>query len=63
MKKNVGKFDMVVRIILAITIAVAGIYYHSWWGLLALIPLITGLTRFCGLYSIFGISTKCSKKE
>ncbi len=62
MKKNVGKVDKVVRILIAIAIAVVGIYYHSWWGLLAILPLITALTGFCGLYSLLGIST-CSLKD
>lgn len=61
MKKNVGSIDKIVRIILGIVIAAAGYYYQSWWGLLAIIPLVTAFVGFCGLYPIFGIST-CKKK-
>jgi len=61
MKKNVGKVDKVVRILVAIAIAGVGIYYQSWWGLLAILPLITALTGFCGVYSLLGISTKDKK--
>ncbi len=57
MKHNVGKIDKVVRIIIALIIAAVGIYYQSWWGLLAIVPLVTALTGNCVLYSMLGIST------
>ncbi|HPF93489.1 MAG TPA: DUF2892 domain-containing protein [Tenuifilaceae bacterium] len=62
MKANVGKTDKIIRIIIALIIAAAGIYFNSWWGLLAIIPLATALVSFCGLYSLFGISTCPAKK-
>jgi hypothetical protein len=60
MKKNVGTIDKVIRILLGLGIAAAGYYYQSWWGLLAIIPLATAFLNFCGLYTIFGLST-CRK--
>jgi hypothetical protein len=38
-------------------IALAGYYYNSWWGLLAVIPLITAYFSFCPLYKLLGINT------
>jgi hypothetical protein len=61
MKKNVGSIDKIIRIILAIIIAVLGYYYQTWWGLLAIVPLVTAFMNFCPLYPIFGISS-CAKK-
>lgn len=61
MRTNVGKTDKIIRIILGIVIFIIGIIYQSWWGLLGLIPLITGLWNFCPLYAIFGISTHKTK--
>ena len=58
MKQNVGNIDKIVRIILAIVIAALGIYYKSWWGLVAIVPLVTAFMSFCPLYPIFKISTK-----
>jgi predicted RND superfamily exporter protein len=58
MKQNVGNTDKVLRIILGILIAVLGYYYKTWWGLVALIPLVTAFIGFCPLYPIFKISTK-----
>ena len=54
---NVGKTDKIIRIILGIVILLIGLFYHSWWGLIGLIPLITGLISFCPLYSILKLST------
>jgi len=62
MKKNVGKIDMIIRIIIGIIIASFGIVYKSWWGLIALIPILTAFINFCPLYTLFGCNT-CSVKE
>ncbi len=61
MKKNVGNIDKWIRITLAIIIAVIGWYYKSWWGLVALIPLLTVFISFCPVYLLFGFQT--NKKE
>jgi len=62
MKKNVGKIDMIIRIIIGIIIASVGIVYKNWWGLIAIIPLLTALVNFCPLYTLFGCNT-CSAKD
>jgi hypothetical protein len=59
MKRNVGKTDMIIRIIIGIVMATLGFVYQSWWGMLAIIPMATAFIRFCGLYAILGIKT-CS---
>jgi len=61
MKKNVGKTDRSIRIILGLGIAAVGIYFDSWWGLLSIIPFATALAGNCPLYSLIGLST-CSFK-
>lgn len=61
MKQNVGKTDKIIRIVLGLTIAAAGIYFKSWWGIVALVPLLTALTGFCPLYRFLGINT-CKTK-
>lgn len=60
MKANVGKIDKTLRIIAGIVIIGLGIYYQSWWGAIGLLPLITGLIRWCPAYLPFGISS-CPK--
>jgi len=60
MKQNIGTVDRIVRIVLGLAIAAAGIYFRNWLGLIAIIPLATAVVRFCPLYMPFGIST-CRK--
>lgn len=62
MKKNVGTVDMIIRIIIALFIGVLGIVCQSWWGLIAILPLVTAFIKFCPLYTVLGCST-CSVKE
>ncbi len=68
MKKNVGNFDKIIRVILAI---IFGVLYFTHtvtgtWGIvllvLGIIFLLTALIGFCPLYLPFGIST-CKKKD
>lgn len=59
---NVGKTDRTIRFILAIAIAAAGLYFQSLWGLVVVVPLLTGASLFCPIYKIFGLST-CSTKS
>ncbi len=61
MTLNVGKIDAIIRIILALIVAYVGWYYQSWWGLLAIVPLGTGLLKFCPIYPILGWNTRAKK--
>ena len=57
MKSNVGKTDKSIRIVLGIIIAAAGFYFKSWWGIVAIVPLLTAVTGFCPLYKLLGVDT------
>lgn len=57
MKCNVGRTEQIIRICLGIVIILAGIYYKSWWGLIGLLPIITGAIRYCPLSAVLGVST------
>ncbi len=57
MKRNVGKTDKVIRIILGVVIGAAGLYFNSWWGLVGIVPVFTALINWCPLYFPFGIRT------
>jgi len=63
MKCNVGKTDRVIRIIIGLVIIALGFYFNSWWGIVGLIPLLTGIVKWCPLYIPFKISTVCEKKK
>lgn len=67
MKTNMGQVDRIVRIVLALVVAI--LYFTGQiggvaavvLGILALVFLVTSALSFCPLYLPFGISTK--KKE
>lgn len=57
MKCNVGGFDRFARIILGILLLAVGVYFHSWVGVIGLVPLLTGAASRCLLYLPFRLST------
>lgn len=63
MKFNVGGIDRILRIIVGIVlIALSLMGTIGVWGWIGIVPLVTGLFKFCPLYSIIGMSTCPMKK-
>lgn len=58
MKTNVGGIDRILRIIVgAVLVVLAAMGTIGWWGYIGVVPLLTGLFRFCPLYILLGIKT------
>ena len=57
MKCNVGKTDRDLRIIAGLAIICWGLATQNIWGAAGLIPLLTGVLRWCPAYLPFKIST------
>lgn len=56
--ENVGGFDRFVRILVGIVlIAMIFVGPKTLWGLVGLVPLLTGLLRNCPLYRLVGVNT------
>lgn len=63
MKANVGSIDRIVRIAIGLALIAAALSGAiGAWGWLGLVPLATGVFRFCPAYLPFGMST-CSTKK
>lgn len=71
MEKNVGSVDMMVRIVIALTLGYVGFFDNPVVSagisktiikIVAFLPLLTGLLRFCPLYKLIGLST-CSCEQ
>lgn len=58
MKANVGSTDRVIRFVLGAVIIVVGFYFKSWWGVVGVVPIVTGLLNYCPAYNLIGVSTK-----
>ena len=69
MMKNMGGFDRIFRVLLAVAVAVlyfTGVISGTWaivLGILAIVFLLTSLIGFCPLYKPFGFSTKKKSSE
>jgi hypothetical protein len=58
MPENVGAIDRAVRIILGVALlSLVFVGPKTLWGLVGIVPLLTGLARFCPAYLIWGGST------
>lgn len=58
MKMNVGGVDRIMRILaglVLIGLTLAG--QIGAWGWIGVVPLLTGLFRFCPAYTLFGMNT------
>jgi hypothetical protein len=65
MKRNAGGIDRTIRVIAGLTLLSLLFWGEGnarWWGLIGLIPLLTGLAGSCPAYSLLGIST-CPLKQ
>ena len=69
MKRNMSQLDGIIRITIALVIAMVG-YFELLplvWiivlGVIAVIFLFTGAINFCPIYKLFGISTKNKNKR
>lgn len=58
MTVNEGMLDRALRTILGLVLlSLVFIGPQTLWGLIGLIPLLTGLVGFCPVYRIFGLRT------
>ncbi len=57
MKKNMGQKDRIVRVILGVTMLVYAVVFQNMVGLVGVIPLLTGASGYCPLYSVLGIQS------
>lgn len=63
MQANVGSLDRALRIVVGVAlIGLAAAGSIGSWGYIGVVPLLTGLVRFCPAYSVFGFNT-CSSKR
>ncbi len=65
MNANVGGIDRVLRILVGLGLLALVFVLEGdarWWGLVGLVPLATGVFRFCPAYTLLGLKT-CPLEE
>ena len=64
MNANVGGTDRVLRVVVGVVlIALAATGTVGVWGWIGVVPLLTGLIRWCPLYPLFGFNSCTAKKS
>lgn len=63
MKINVGGIDRTLRIVLGAALILWAVLGGPVWAWVGIVPLATGLIRFCPLYTILGMSTCPTEKQ
>lgn len=57
MQKNVGNVDRILRIAAGILIIAWGLSTENWLGAIGIVPILTGVLRWCPAYCPLGIKT------
>ncbi len=58
MKLNVGGIDRILRIVAGLAlIGLTLAHMVPVWGWIGVVPLLTGIFKFCPAYTIFGMNT------
>ncbi len=60
MNPNVGNTDRIIRIVAGILLLSAFVFIEGnlrWLGIIGLVPLLTGIFRWCPAYSLLGANT------
>ncbi len=57
MKKNIGAIDRIIRLVLGLVIIAWGVYAENWFGLIGIVPLMTGILNWCPAYLPLKLST------
>lgn len=58
MKTNEGKVDRVIRVIVGLgLLSLIFVGPQTMWGLVGLVPLMTGIVGVCPLYKLVGMNT------
>ena len=63
LKVNEGTLDRTLRVLAGVTLIALAITKGWTWAWIGVVPVLTGATGMCPLYSLFGINTCGVKKS
>ena len=65
MKKNIGKTDRIIRLVLGLAILISPSFVglNILWGLIGVVLIVTSLISFCPLYPVLGVNTRNIKDK
>lgn len=63
MERNIGDTERVIRVVVGLALlALVVVGPKTLWGVVGLVPIVTGLSGWCPPYQLLGINT-CKRKE
>jgi hypothetical protein len=62
MSANVGSIDRIIRILAGLALIAWALMGGPVWAWIGVVPLATGLFKFCPAYSLLGVNT-CGLKK
>ncbi len=62
MPSNVGTIDSIIRIVAGLALIAWALMGGPVWAWIGVLPLVTGLLRYCPTYSLLGLNTCGTKK-
>ncbi|MBF0453358.1 MAG: DUF2892 domain-containing protein [Magnetococcales bacterium] len=64
MKANIGGIDRILRVVVGLVlIALVFVGPQTPWGWVGVVPLLTGLVKFCPFYPLLGLNTCPCQEE
>lgn len=62
MKCNVGTTDQLLRLAGGLIVAIAGVIFEAYWGLIGVVLIATAIFKFSPLYILFNFSSNKQPK-
>mgnify|MGYP001585947966 FL=1 len=63
LKVNEGTSDRTLRVLVGVTLVALALTKGWMWAWIGVVPILTGATGICPLYSLLGINTCGAKKS
>jgi hypothetical protein len=63
LKVNEGTIDRTLRVLLGVALVALAVTKGWTWAYIGIVPILTGATGICPLYSVLGINTCGMKKS
>jgi hypothetical protein len=61
--KNMSNAERIIRVAIGVVIIGWGLWVKSWWCAIGIVPLLTGIVGWCGLYQVMKNCCPFSKNK
>ncbi len=61
--KNMSTGERIVRVAIGVVVIGWGLFAKNWWAAFGILPLLTGIIGWCGLYQLMGSCCPFAKQK